>query len=115
MSIHGLSDSEVIELILENFDEDNVINREYIEVDCQGGRPILTGRVASDEELQAIEEILNDVLEIEDCDNNVWVDDTLAFEDGNEDAEETPAPLDDEEDDELEADEEEFEPEDEEL
>jgi len=79
MDIRDLSEDEIIELITETFEEDGRIRMDTIELECVRGKPILTGRVASDEELQIIGEILTDALGIQAYENNVWVDDTLAF------------------------------------
>lgn len=80
MTHENLSDGEVVELILKAFKEDGRVDAEHLEVECRNGQPHLTGRVASDEELEIINEIINDDLEFQNCENSIWVDDTLAFE-----------------------------------
>ncbi len=84
MSYRDFSDEEMVETIIEQFKEDGRIRMDFVQVDCSKGKPIISGRVASDEELQTIDEIMNDVLDIHIYENTVWVDDTLAFEEGNE-------------------------------
>lgn len=84
MSYRDFSDEEMVETIVEQFKEDGRVNTDFIQVDCSKGKPILSGRVASDKDLQIIDEIMNDVLDIHIYDNTVWVDDTLAFEEGSE-------------------------------
>lgn len=88
MSHEELSDEEMVEFILESLEEDGRVRTDYLDVECVGGRPSLAGRVASDEEMELIDEILNDVLNIHDYENTVWVDDTLAFEKVPEEEEE---------------------------
>ena len=88
MSHEELTDEEMVEFILENLEEDGRVRTDYLDLECVNGRPILAGRVASDEELALIDEILNDVLNIHNYENTVWVDDTLAFEGGEEEEEE---------------------------
>lgn len=109
-----LSDEETVELIMESLEGDGNIRMEYIEVECFQGRPVISGRVGSEEELHVIDEIMTDALEFSDYENNVWVDDTLALESVDENQAENGSSLKEEEDDdELDADET-FEPDDEE-
>lgn len=98
MSYEDMSDEEVVDMILESIEEDGRIKTEFINIDCQRGKPILAGRVASDEEIQILDEIMTEILDFDIYDNNTWVDDALAFESGDDDADE-------EEEDELEPDE----------
>lgn len=79
----NMSDDAIVEMINEQLAEDGRVNLDYVSVESINGKPVLTGRVGSDEELDIIDEVLTDVLEIEKYDNNIWVDDALAFE-GNE-------------------------------
>lgn len=80
-----MTDEEVIEMIQEGFDDDGRIRTDFMRIECHSGRPVLSGRVGSDEELQLIDEIMGDVLEIHDFDNSVWVDDELQFDGSDED------------------------------
>ena len=80
MALEELSDEEMVEFIMENLEEDGRVRTDYLDLECVNGRPILAGRVGTDEELELIDEILSDVLNIHDYENTVWVDDTLAFE-----------------------------------
>lgn len=105
MNTYDMTDDEVIEQINETLDEDGRIRKDMLEMECVQGRLVLSGRVATDEELQILDEIMNDVLEIDEYENNVWVDDTLAFEVSNEDSsEDVRFDMGDEDDDGLEAD-----------
>lgn len=101
MHIDDLSDDEIVDLIVEHLAEDDRVKTEFIVVEVNQGHPIIRGRVGSDEEVQVIDEILNDVLDIHDFENNVWVDDSLAFvhvdDEGEEVAEVTEESEDDEE------------------
>lgn len=78
--IDNLSDEEIIETISEHLTEDGRVNTDYIKIECHDTRPVISGRVASDEQIQIVDEILTDVLEVESFENNLWVDDALAFE-----------------------------------
>jgi hypothetical protein len=80
MSYHDLSDDEIVELVTEHLVQDGHIRIEYIKIECLDGNLHLAGRVGSEEELQAIEEILGDVLDLPSYENSVWVDDSLAFQ-----------------------------------
>ncbi|EKD42642.1 MAG: hypothetical protein ACD_73C00075G0005 [uncultured bacterium] len=93
-----LSDEEIIEAIMEGLKEDPRVDVSYLKLEIIKGIPVINGRVASDDQIQAIDEIMADVLEIEKYENNVWVDDELAFE-ANEDKEDVEElSFDDEED-----------------
>ena len=98
MSAQDLSDKEIVDLIVESLEDNGRINLEFVEVECIKGRPVLAGRVSSDAEIQLVDEILNDVLDIHEYENNMWVDDTLAFE-KTEDEEKAGHVADDDEDD----------------
>lgn len=84
MSFDGLSDEEIVDHVLEYFEEDGRVQSEFIKVESVDGKLFLSGRVPTDEQLQIVEDIMNDVLEVEHYENNIWVDDSLAF-DGSED------------------------------
>ncbi len=99
MSHQDLSDKEIVDLIVESLEDNGRINLEFVEVECVKGRPVLSGRVAKDVEIQLVDEIVNDVLDIHDYENNIWVDDTLAFENTEDDEKEVGVVDDDEEDD----------------
>lgn len=80
---HG--DEELLETILEEFEEDGRLSMTYIDIEVADGAITIDGRVTSEEELQVIDEVMIDVLEIRDYHNKVWVDDSLTYEDHNED------------------------------
>lgn len=84
MARDDMTDEELSETIMESLKEDPRVDTDYIELEVVKGKPILNGRVASDDQIQAIDEIMTDVLEIEKYDNNVWVDDELAFDSADE-------------------------------
>ncbi|MBI2340354.1 MAG: hypothetical protein HYU99_08335 [Deltaproteobacteria bacterium] len=87
MSHEELSDEEVVEFILESLEEDGRVRTDCLDIECVNGRPCLSGRVATDEERELIDEILTDVLNIHDYENTVWVDDRLTFEKVEDDEE----------------------------
>lgn len=100
MSHEDLSDEELVELIMESLQEDGRIRTDCVNIESMRGKPILSGRVASDEELEIINEVLIDVLNLDDFENNIWVDDTLAFEapeEGENSERTTKPPLEEEE------------------
>lgn len=97
MSLKDLTDEEIVEMILEQLEEDGRILTEHLRVECADGRVSIAGRVASDEEIEIVNEIFNDVLDIHEYENHLWVDDTLAFKAGDEDEEEEPVELEEEE------------------
>lgn len=80
MSYKDLSDEELVEMILEALEDDGRVATDFLEVESINGRPVFSGRVSTDKELQIIDEIMNDVLEIPNFENNAWVDDALEFE-----------------------------------
>jgi len=84
MKIKVLSDEEILENILEGYEEDGRLNMNYIDVEVADRSITLNGRVSSEEELQIIEEIMHDTLNIKDYNNKIWVDDTLTYEDHND-------------------------------
>lgn len=84
MSLKGLSDEEIIESLYESLEDDSRVTTDYIKIECSDRVPTVSGRVKSDEELQILEDILNDLIDLPEFENNVWVDDTLAFTDNQE-------------------------------
>jgi len=80
MARDDMTDEELLETIQESLNEDPRVNTAFVELEVVKGKPIINGRVANDEQIQVIDEIMTDVLEIEKYDNNVWVDDELAFD-----------------------------------
>lgn len=88
MSYKDLSDEEIVELIVEAIEEDGRVEMDFIRVECNNSKPVLSGRVVSDEQLQIIDEIMMDVLDIQEYENTIWVDDELAFDNVDDDDEE---------------------------
>ena len=87
MPYKDLSDEELVELILEAIEDDGRVATDFLNLESINSRPIFSGRVSSDKELQILDEIMNDVLEIHQFENNAWVDDALAFENGDDEKE----------------------------
>lgn len=71
-------------MILEQLEEDGRILTEHIRVECADGRVSIAGRVAADEEIEIVNDIFNDVLDIHEYENHLWVDDTLSFKAGED-------------------------------
>jgi hypothetical protein len=80
MSIEDLSPDELIEQVIEAIEDDGQIRSDMLSIEFIDNRLIISGRVASDEEIDIINEIISEDLEIDNFVNRVWVDDTLAFE-----------------------------------
>jgi hypothetical protein len=79
-----MSDDEIMETIQEAIEEDGRLDPDYIDIEVVNGSVTMSGRVASDEELQIVEDILND-LRVENYKNKIWVDENLGFNDDDED------------------------------
>ncbi|MCP5463578.1 MAG: BON domain-containing protein [Deltaproteobacteria bacterium] len=85
MRIETMQDEEILEAMLEAFEEDGRLSMNYIDIEVVDGSITLSGRVSSQEELEVIDEVLED-LDIEDYKNKVWVDETLNFEDSDDES-----------------------------
>jgi hypothetical protein len=83
-SIKDMTDEEVVEAITEALEEDGRVMTDYIKIEYIKGKPVLNGRVPSDDQIQIVDEILGDVLEVEKFENKLWVDDELSFKAGEE-------------------------------
>jgi len=81
MNTEIMTDDEILEHILEIFEEDARLSLNYINFEVVDGSITITGRVTSEEELQIIDELMTDTLELEGYKNKVWVDDSLSYED----------------------------------
>lgn len=84
VNLSNANDDEVLENIQESFEEDGRLNTDYIDIEVVNGSVTLSGRVVSEDELQIIDELLEQ-LGIENYKNKVWVDENLGFEEGEED------------------------------
>ncbi len=98
MAKEKMTDEELQEFIMDGLKEDPRVDAAYLELEVVKGKPILNGRVASDEQVQILDEIMTDVLDVEKYDNNVWVDDELAFDGADEKDDVEELSFDDEED-----------------
>lgn len=81
MKLSDMSDDEILEHVLEVFEEDARLNMNYIDVEVVDGSVTVNGRVTSEEELQVVNELMRDTLRVDDYKNNVWIDETLNYED----------------------------------
>lgn len=73
-------DNDLIEVVMEALEEDGRISMDYVDVTANNGSVTINGRVASEEQLEIVDQMLQDVLEITDFTNNLWVDDSLDFD-----------------------------------
>ena len=81
MDLKSMSDEEILETIQEEFEEDGRLPMNYLDIEVVDGGVTINGRVSSEEELQIVDEVLSDVLGVKDYNNKVWVDETLSYED----------------------------------
>jgi hypothetical protein len=81
MKLDVMTDDEILETIQETFEEDGRLSLHYIDIEVVDKSITLTGRVTSEDELQIIDELLTETLGLEDVKNKVWVDETLTYED----------------------------------
>lgn len=86
MKLEGKSDDEILELLMEVFEEDARLSMGYIDLEVVDGSITISGRVSSEDELQIITELMREHLEVTDYKNNVWVDETLSYEDPDDNA-----------------------------
>lgn len=85
MNLVTLTDDEILEQILEAFEEDGRLNMNYIDIEVVDSGITIGGRVSSEEELQVIDDVMGETLDLSDYNNKVWVDDTLSYEDQDDD------------------------------
>lgn len=81
MQLDHMSDEEILEGILESYEEDGRLNMNYIDIEVADKSVTINGRVTSEDELQIINEIMREILGVQEYSNKVWVDDTLTYED----------------------------------
>ncbi|MBF0107111.1 MAG: BON domain-containing protein [Deltaproteobacteria bacterium] len=81
MDISEMKDEEILEAILEGFEEDARLNMNYIDVEVFDGSITISGRVSSEEELQVLDEVMTETLHVGEYNNKVWVDEALSYED----------------------------------
>lgn len=86
MKLEGLSDEQILEAVLEAFAEDARLNMHYIDIEVVDTGITINGRVSSEEELQIIDEVMEENLRLTDYNNKVWVDETLTYDESDEDA-----------------------------
>jgi hypothetical protein len=72
--IDDLSDDELRGLVREHLAADSALDIDDLSVHVRDGRVILEGRVGTDEERRIAEHIVTDVLGIENCENDIFVD-----------------------------------------
>lgn len=70
----GMSDDELYDAILQQFNEQPEIDTGWIDVQVKDGQVTLSGRVGSDSEIRIAENILTDVLGIRSVANELVVD-----------------------------------------
>jgi hypothetical protein len=74
LDAEGMSDDELYDLIIQQFNEQPELDTGWIDVSVRNGLVTLSGRVGTDWEVRIAENILNDVLGIRDFANELIVD-----------------------------------------
>lgn len=74
LDTEGLSDDELYDLIIQQFNEQPELDTGWIDVSVRNGLVTLSGRVGTDSEVRTAENILNDVLGIREFANELIVD-----------------------------------------
>lgn len=83
-NLANMNDDEILEHIQEAFQEDGRLNLDYLDFEVVNGSVTISGRVASDDELRIVSEVL-DLADVENYKNKVWVDENMELEDADED------------------------------
>lgn len=86
MDFSAMSDEEIQDVVRESFEEDGRLNLDYIDIEVVSGSMTIGGRVSSEEELQIIRELL-DQLRYTNYKNNAWVDESLSYSEPDEEDE----------------------------
>lgn len=76
-------DEEILDTILEGFEEDGRLDMDYIDIEVVDSAITLSGRVSSEEEMEIVDEVMQG-LKLQDYTNNIWVDESLGFDDADE-------------------------------
>ena len=76
-------DEDKLDTILEAFEEDGRLDMDYIDIEVVDTGITLGGRVSTEEELEIVTEVMQG-LKITDYTNNIWVDDSLGLDDGDD-------------------------------
>lgn len=74
LDTEGLSDDELYDLIIQQFNEQPELDTGWIDVSVRNGLVTLSGRVGTDSEVRTAENILTDVLGIREFANELIVD-----------------------------------------
>ncbi len=86
MDTQDMTDEEILEAIQEAFEEDGRLPMNYITIEVTDGSATINGRVSSEEETQIVDDIMKDSLKITDYQNKVWVDESLTYEDPDDES-----------------------------
>ena len=81
MLMENMIDEEILEGILEGYEEDGRLNMHYLDVEVSERSVTINGRVTSEDELRIIDEVMREILGVQEYRNKVWVDETLTYED----------------------------------
>ena len=78
--LSNLDDNELKDLVLQELREYPDIDAELVEVDVEGGLIRLSGRVGTEQEVQAVEHVITDVLGANRVNNELVVDEVVRGE-----------------------------------
>lgn len=76
----SMEDEEIRDLIADQLSEHAQIDQDNFEIQVESGRVTLSGRVGTEAELHAIEQVLTDVIGVSDLNNEIVVDETRRYE-----------------------------------
>lgn len=76
----SMEDEEIRDLIAEQLTDHGGIDPDAFDVRVESGRVTLSGRVGTERELQAIEQVLTDVIGVSDLNNELVVDELRRIE-----------------------------------
>ena len=77
-------DEETLETILEAFEEDGRLDLDYIDIEVVDGSIRLSGRVSTEEEMEIVDEVMQGI-KLNDYTNKIWVDESLALDNADDD------------------------------
>jgi len=78
--LESMDDAEIRDLILQELEEQLSIEAGAVEVEVEGGKVMLSGRVGTENELESIERVILDRIGVEDLENGMVVDELVRRE-----------------------------------
>lgn len=84
MATDTAKDEEILDNILEAFEDDGRLDMDYVDVEVVDGSIRLGGRVSTEEEMEIVDEVMQGI-KINDYTNKIWVDESLALDNADDD------------------------------